>query len=50
MAHVRAGAASMSAGAPPRVLATQLAWVVGLGLVSRLAYARALRVVTVQGG
>jgi ABC-2 type transport system permease protein len=34
----------------PRVLAIQLAWVLGLGLVSRLAHARALRVVTVQGG
>jgi len=34
----------------PGVLATQLAWLVGLGVVSRLAQARALRVVTVQGG
>lgn len=34
----------------PRVLATQLAWVLGLGLLSRLAHGRALRVVTVQGG
>jgi ABC-2 type transport system permease protein len=34
----------------PRILAGQLAWALGLALVSRLAHARALRVVTVQGG
>ncbi|HMQ33122.1 MAG TPA: ABC-2 family transporter protein [Chloroflexaceae bacterium] len=34
----------------PRVFLTQLAWLVGLAVVSRLAFGRALRTVTVQGG
>jgi ABC-2 type transport system permease protein len=34
----------------PRVLAGQLAWALGLLVVSRLVFARAVRVVTVQGG
>jgi len=34
----------------PRVLLGQLAWAAGLLVVSRLAFSRAVRVVTVQGG
>ncbi len=34
----------------PGVLLTQLGWVLGLAVLSRLAQARAVRVVTVQGG
>jgi len=34
----------------PRVLLGQLAWAAGLLVLSRLAFARAVRVVTVQGG
>ena len=34
----------------PGVLLTQLGWVLGLAALSRLAQARAVRVVTVQGG
>lgn len=34
----------------PRVYLTQLAWLAGLAVVSRLAFGRALRTVTVQGG
>ncbi len=36
--------------AAPQALLVQLAWLAGLLLVSRLAFATALRVVTVQGG
>ncbi len=34
----------------PRVYLTQLAWIAGLAIVSRLAFGHALRKITVQGG
>jgi ABC-2 type transport system permease protein len=37
-------------GEAPRVYLTQLAWMAGLAVASRLAFGRALRKVTVQGG